>query len=442
MDRRIKFLDDEGFAAQVIYPTMGILWQGDVQDPLLADALCRAYNTWAFEMCAAHKDRLIPAAHISLLDAALAAREIDRVAKLGCKTIFVASTPIDGHGFGIRIWIRFGLPRRNTTSQSASIWSGMATTSAVNGFADCDPGFMFITMNVIQDPRMALTTMVYEGVLERFPKLRVATIEAMSGWVGEWIERLDYRFKYMGHTSQMKRSASEYFARNIWISADPGRTDASTDGGFRGRRSLLRRLRLSACRGLRRIRWRPRAGGSPNSLTHRSTRCSTTTPRRSTEFDMATVEELIARVRRLDDIEQIKQLKARYCAYCDDNYDAEGIASLFTEDGVWDGGALGKGEGRAGIVKFFQRASSAFTFAIHNVMNPIIEVDGDNATGRWYLMQPLTRRSGDSESAMWLAGRYEDDYVRVDGEWKFQSLRFFTRMLTPYDEGWAKKPMG
>ena len=68
---------------------------------------------------------------------------------------------------------------------------------------------------------MALTTMVYEGVLERFPKLRVATIEAMSGWVGEWIERLDYRFKYMGHTSQMKRPASEYFARNIWISADP-----------------------------------------------------------------------------------------------------------------------------------------------------------------------------------------------------------------------------
>jgi hypothetical protein len=42
---------------------------------------------------------------------------------------------------------------------------------------------------------------------------------------------------------------------------------------------------------------------------------------------------------------------------------------------------------------------------------------------------------------MWLAGRYEDDYLRVGAEWKFKRLRFFTRMLTPYDEGWAKKPL-
>ncbi len=221
MDRRVAFLDDEGFAAQVIYPTMGILWQGDVQDPLLADALCRAYNTWAFEMCASHKDRLIPAAHISLLDAALAVPEMHRVAKLGGKTIFVASTPIDGHGFGHPdldpVWaaaqeldLSVGIHLVGHPEYTGSQW--------VRGY---DPGFMFLTMNVIQDPRMALTTMVYDGVLERFPKLRVATIEAMAGWVGEWLERLDYRFKYMGHTSKMKRPASEYFARNIWISADP-----------------------------------------------------------------------------------------------------------------------------------------------------------------------------------------------------------------------------
>ena len=39
--------------------------------------------------------------------------------------------------------------------------------------------------------------------------------------MGEWLERLDYRYSYLAHTSQMKRSASEYFARNIWIQADP-----------------------------------------------------------------------------------------------------------------------------------------------------------------------------------------------------------------------------
>jgi predicted TIM-barrel fold metal-dependent hydrolase len=63
--------------------------------------------------------------------------------------------------------------------------------------------------------------MIYDGVFERFPHLRVATIESASGWVAEWLDRLDYRFSYMGHTTQMKRPASEYFERNIWISADP-----------------------------------------------------------------------------------------------------------------------------------------------------------------------------------------------------------------------------
>jgi len=68
---------------------------------------------------------------------------------------------------------------------------------------------------------MALTTMVYDGVFERFPELYVATVEAASGWVVEWIDRLDYRFSYMGHTCQMGRPASEIFETNIWVSADP-----------------------------------------------------------------------------------------------------------------------------------------------------------------------------------------------------------------------------
>jgi len=44
---------------------------------------------------------------------------------------------------------------------------------------------------------------------------------SLAGWIGEWLERSAYHFKYMGHMSKTKRPASEYFARNIWISADP-----------------------------------------------------------------------------------------------------------------------------------------------------------------------------------------------------------------------------
>src|SRR5581483_11513126 len=72
MDKRVQFLDAEGIDYQILFPTLGLLWEGEVRDPQLAAAHCRAYNTWAFEICAGHLDRLFPAAHISLRDPALA----------------------------------------------------------------------------------------------------------------------------------------------------------------------------------------------------------------------------------------------------------------------------------------------------------------------------------------------------------------------------------
>ncbi|HEY1851444.1 MAG TPA: amidohydrolase family protein [Candidatus Binataceae bacterium] len=221
MDARVRFLDAEEIEFQVIYPSLGIIWEGELEDPMLADALCRAYNRWAFELVAGNRGRLFPAAHISLRNSELAIAELNRVAKLGCRTAFVSAAPINGRSFGHPdydpVWaaaqgldISIGLHLVSHRNYTGSAW-----------YKNPKPGMMYFSMNLIQDPRQALTTMVIDGVFERFPRLRVATVEAMVGWVGEWLERIDYRYSYMGHTSQMKRTAAEYFARNIWVSADP-----------------------------------------------------------------------------------------------------------------------------------------------------------------------------------------------------------------------------
>jgi hypothetical protein len=60
-------------------------------------------------------------------------------------------------------------------------------------------------------------------------------------------------------------------------------------------------------------------------------------------------QELEKRLQTLEDIETIKRLKARYCAMCDAGYDSDGLAGLFTEDAVWDGGSFGRFEGREAI---------------------------------------------------------------------------------------------
>ena len=146
--------------------------------------------------------------------------------------------------------------------------------------------------------------------------------------------------------------------------------------------------------------------------------------------------DLEQRIRALEDIEAIKRLKGRYCSYCDDNYDVEGLASLFTEDAIWDGGMLGKAVGIEKIRKFFTNSQKAMPFAVHMVMNPIIEVDGDRAEGTWYLFQAAT--SGPENRAVWGSARYDEKYLRVEGVWKFQHLQLTSFFWTPFDEGWVK----
>jgi predicted TIM-barrel fold metal-dependent hydrolase len=99
MDARIRFLDGEEIAFQAIYPSLGIVWEGELEDPILADALCRAYNRYALDLVAGHRARLFPAAHISIRDSDLACAELKRVAKLDCRTAFISAAPIAGRSF-------------------------------------------------------------------------------------------------------------------------------------------------------------------------------------------------------------------------------------------------------------------------------------------------------------------------------------------------------
>ena len=148
------------------------------------------------------------------------------------------------------------------------------------------------------------------------------------------------------------------------------------------------------------------------------------------------LESLERRIKALEDIEEIKRLKHRYCALCDDTYDADALAELFTEDAVWDGKERGRNNGREAIREFFQNAPNRLPFAIHMVMNPIIVVDGDRATGVWYLFQPCTYAEGNQ--AVWGSARYDEEYVRVDGRWMFQNLTLSSHFWTPFNQGWAE----
>jgi len=155
------------------------------------------------------------------------------------------------------------------------------------------------------------------------------------------------------------------------------------------------------------------------------------------------MEELLARVQVLEDIEAIRKLKARYCYLCDaglsDARVRDELLAHFTDDAKVDFG-LGPAsiyEGKEGLTVFFGTVvPTAISFSVHMVHNPIIEVHGDRATGRWYYEAPTTDAA--TNHAQWMMGTYFEEYVRENGDWKFASIKTTWKYISPYDDGWAK----
>ena len=141
-------------------------------------------------------------------------------------------------------------------------------------------------------------------------------------------------------------------------------------------------------------------------------------------MDLAALE---ARITRLEDIEAIKKLKATYCDICDDMHNPDRIGALFVDDGIWESADFGKAVGPNAVRELFQKFQNMFSFSQHNIMNPIIDVSGNRATAQWYIMGPWDETAGPRK--IWMTLRYNDDYVKVNGEWKYQHLRVALRML-------------
>ncbi len=148
-------------------------------------------------------------------------------------------------------------------------------------------------------------------------------------------------------------------------------------------------------------------------------------------------ETLEERIQRLEDIEEIKQLKAQYCAGCDDDHNSETICALFVDGGVWDWAGTATCNGKPEIKKFMDdlRASKRLRCTAHMVTNPQIEVNGDRATAHWRFIMLHTDNVPASPTGVQyhrIIGYYQDDMVKVDGKWYFETLRPRVEESAPY----------
>jgi hypothetical protein len=147
--------------------------------------------------------------------------------------------------------------------------------------------------------------------------------------------------------------------------------------------------------------------------------------------------ELEQRLIRMEDIEAIKQLKALYYDICDDDHNPGRIVELFAEHGSWEGNGFAA-TGRPDIYELFASFQGLVGETLHAGVNPIIDVDGDRASGVWYTMAAFKFHDGGQQQLM--AARYDDTYVRVNGEWKLEHLRAQLRVSIDLAQGSSPLP--
>ena len=159
------------------------------------------------------------------------------------------------------------------------------------------------------------------------------------------------------------------------------------------------------------------------------------------------VQQLAARVQRLEDIEAIKLLVVRYAQGADRGNDTDIMIPLFADDGVWDGGErFGVYTGKEAIRQFLSESGSFIGWTLHYMVSPAVEVDPNGKTAKafWYLWETATMPNQETgeDDAFWIGGTYESELTKQhDGAWKFARVALTLKLLSPYKEGWAKKQM-
>jgi uncharacterized protein len=200
---RVEHMDREGIDHQVIYGSITLAFCSLV-DAELAVALCRAYNDYIAEDCAGYAQRLHPVAVLPLQDPGEAVREMRRcVEVLGMPGVSIAPNVPQPHPAAPDRFPDVRLPKPLShpdffpiyeEAQRLGIAIGVHGAPGVGlaaGTADQLDSFTLVHVFANRSlQQMAIAKLVFDGVMEAFPKLRFGFLEAGAGWVPDFFHCL------------------------------------------------------------------------------------------------------------------------------------------------------------------------------------------------------------------------------------------------------------
>ncbi len=214
---RLADQDRDGVAAEIIYPTVGmVICNHDDAD--FKKACFDAYNRWIAEYCSEAPDRLLGCGQTALRSVDEGIADIAAIKAAGLRGVMMPGEPGTAEDYDDPAWdpfwqaaIDLGLPLSfHILTSRNSAFSGKPRGSRLNGF-----------LGIIRGIQDIMGTLVFGGVFERFPDLKVVCVEADAGWVPHYMYRMDHAYNrhrnWMAPGISLSKAPSEYFAENIYV---------------------------------------------------------------------------------------------------------------------------------------------------------------------------------------------------------------------------------
>ncbi len=215
----LALMDRTGIEDTVLYPTLGLA-EGLIKDADWAVAICRAYNNFLYETYLKVSPRIHAMALLPMQDVDEAVKELRR-AKNELKMFGGVITPVG-------LPLPAGHPTYHPVYAEAE---KLDCAIAIHGGTASGLGFDFFT-KLIQARALShpfaqiihLTNIVLEGVLEKYPRLRVLSLEAGASWVPFLMDRLDLEWEKRGtrQAPLLKKKPSDYLkGGQVFFNVDP-----------------------------------------------------------------------------------------------------------------------------------------------------------------------------------------------------------------------------
>ena len=210
-DARLGEQDRDGIAAEVIYPTVGMVLCNHA-DLDYKKACFDAYNRWIAEYCGAHPERLLGAGQTAMRTPEEGIEDLRAIADAGLRGVMLPGVPgVEDYDSTVydEFWqaaIDLGLP----------LSFHILTTRAEHTRGPAMNGFL----TIVRGCQDIMGTLVLGGVFERHPRLKVVCVEADAGWVPHYMYRMDHAYKrhryWLPPGQKLSKLPSEYFRENIY----------------------------------------------------------------------------------------------------------------------------------------------------------------------------------------------------------------------------------